>query len=147
MSEVDDILRQLKTTEQAFDRSADALALHLRLDLSALVLEALEGLGWTQAALARATGIGPPKISAIVHADANCQIDTIARLLHALKIKARLVQASRVTPLRLSISSTLREGINVQAQSTNVTGGPYAFASRASTDDSSAKFLTGATAG
>ena len=64
----------------------------LRVDLAGILLRNLKEKGWTQRDLARAAKMKEPQVSRILHSNVNWTVDTIARLLFALKIRARLEQ-------------------------------------------------------
>ena len=68
--------------------------LDLRLDLSGIVLRALRAKGWSQNDLARAAGMKPSFISRVMHSDANCEFETVGRILTALGLHGRLSATS-----------------------------------------------------
>lgn len=69
---------------------AEGSGLKLRLDLSGLILQRLRLLKWRQRDLARATGLKESFVSRVLHSNANCTLDTVARLLHALGVQGEL---------------------------------------------------------
>ena len=76
-----------------FDNTPQGCGFSLRLDLSDIIVRKLSGNGVTQQKLAHAAGMKPPQITRLIHASTNCTFDTAGRILHALGIKAKLVEA------------------------------------------------------
>lgn len=74
------------------DGTYEGLNLEIRLSLAGIVLPRLKDLGWTQRDLSERSGVPEPTISKIAHGDTNWQTDTAAKLLHALGVKAKLVE-------------------------------------------------------
>jgi predicted XRE-type DNA-binding protein len=89
MKHVDSYLKSLKD----FGETAEGYALDLRADLARLMLHGLKNSPVNQSELAKAIKTTPAQISKIIHSDANCQISTIATVLHFLGIKPCLMEA------------------------------------------------------
>ena len=92
MSGIDDVLKDIEHLE----KTPEGHAYDLRLDLSEIVLRHLDGKHWTQNQLAKAAGMRPQVLTRIIHAASNCTFETAGRILFALGIKARLVEAGEV---------------------------------------------------
>ena len=81
---------------EEFEDTADGWAMDLRLSLADIIVKHLRQLGWSQKALAERVGTTEARISALVHGESNCTFDTAARILHALGVKADLVEPYRI---------------------------------------------------
>lgn len=68
----------------------------LRLDFADIIIKHLRKSDRSQKELAEIAGITEPAISRLVHADANCTLDTVARVLFALGVKAEIAESDRV---------------------------------------------------
>ncbi len=89
MREIDKLLSEVAE----LDASENGMAIDLRLDLAEIVLRNLrKRREWDQSALASAAGMAPAMVSRIVNSGANCQFSTVAKILHALGVRAKLVE-------------------------------------------------------
>lgn len=88
----DDLLEELA----AFENTAAGWAMDLRLSFSDIIIKRLRQLGWSQKRLAAEAEITEPLVSHLVHADANCTLDTVAKVLFALRAKADIVESDRI---------------------------------------------------
>lgn len=71
---------------------AEDISMELRLDFADLIMKYLKQKNWTQSRLAKECGISTPVLSRFVQADANCQLESIARVLHALGVRPSIVE-------------------------------------------------------
>lgn len=83
----------LRKALDGFRTTKEAYALHLRLTLSSLVMKGMDDANVSVAGLSRASGVSEKTIDWIIHADRNCTLITAAKLLHALGIKAEMMEA------------------------------------------------------
>ena len=74
------------------EKQPESVGLDLRLDLAEIILRHLDGKNWTQTRLAAAAGMKSPFLTRITHAAQNCTFESAGRILHALGIKAKLVE-------------------------------------------------------
>jgi AraC-like DNA-binding protein len=74
------------------DNSPEGRGYELRLDLADIVLRHLDDKRWTQNRLANAAGIKPSYLTRVIHSNTNCTFDTAGRILHALDVRAKLVE-------------------------------------------------------
>lgn len=88
MAEVDDQLHEFENAQ----KTAEFLAVGLRVDLAAIIMRGIKARGWTQKRLAEAVGMRESQISKLINGDANWETSTAARVLFALGVKARLVE-------------------------------------------------------
>ena len=89
--------RSILAALETFKQTPESVGLELRLSLSETILRHLKAKGWTQAALAKKTGMKEPFISRVLHSNANCTLDTAGKLLFALGIRARFSVAPNST--------------------------------------------------
>lgn len=97
--------KALRKTLADFERTPESRGYELRLDLADLVISHLRRKGWTQKKLAEKANMKESFITRIVHAEQNCTLDVIGRLLFALDIRANLVE---VHPKAASTSASKR---------------------------------------
>lgn len=95
-------IQDLRTMLEDFEDSADSAGYDLRLDLADLILSSLQRRGWTQKQLAQAVGMKESFITRVVHGGSNCTFGVAGKLLHALNIKAKLVDSDRISDISLS---------------------------------------------
>ena len=93
---IKNLLKRLSDFEEKDPKSR---GLDLRLDLADMIIEQLNGRGWTQGELAMRTGMKEPQISRILTASANCTFDTAGRILFALGVKAKLTKRDEQAPI------------------------------------------------
>ena len=79
-----------------FDKSPESRGYDLRLDLADIILRHLDHNGWTQKKLAEAAGMKPPLLTRVIHGASNCTLDTAGRILFALGIQGKLIEADAV---------------------------------------------------
>lgn len=72
--------------------TAPGISLKLRLSLAEILQSNMKSRGWTQRKLADKTNKKEAYISRVMHSEANCTLDTIAELLFALDVRAKLQQ-------------------------------------------------------
>lgn len=89
-------ISELRDRLDAFDDSPLGAGMDLRLSLAELILVGLKAKGWTQRQFANEAELKEPFISRILHSNVNCTLDTAARLLHALGVRARIQETERV---------------------------------------------------
>lgn len=94
----DDAIEALLSDLESFEDSAEGWAYELRLDFADLLISGLRERRWSQTELAEKIDRKQPFVNRLIHADANCTLDTIGRLLHALGLKARLVREAKAGP-------------------------------------------------
>lgn len=93
-----------------FEDSPEGVGYELRLNLSEIVLRNLRSKGWTQRRLADESKKLESYITRVVHSQQNCGLDTVGKILHALGVRASLVQNPQqmsiaIPPLRITYSS------------------------------------------
>ena len=93
-----------------FEDSPEGVGYELRLNLSEIVLRNLRSKGWTQRRLADESKKLESYITRVVHSQQNCGLDTVGKILHALGVRASLVQNPQqmsiaIAPLRITYSS------------------------------------------
>ncbi len=93
--DVQEILRALKQYED----TPESWGLELRLNVAEIIISALKRKGWRQGDLAREASMKESFISRVLHSNANCTLDTVARLFHALGVNAHMTE---VAPLGVS---------------------------------------------
>ena len=103
----------LKDLLSEFSRTHKGLGQSLRVNLSELIIRGLRDKRWSQHKLACEAGMQDSFISRIIHGDANCTLDTAAKLLFALGMRAKISESV----------------------GTQVTFGSFKFHSGASTND------------
>ena len=82
-------IRSILAALETYKQTPESVGLELRLSLSQTILRHLKANRWTQATLAKKTGMKEPFISRVLHSNANCTLDTAGKLLFALGIRAR----------------------------------------------------------
>jgi len=82
---------ELRRMQDEYDKTADAYAHALRLDLAFLVIGGMSARGWNIATLAGKTGFQESYISNVIHANSRCGFAGAGKILHALGIRATLV--------------------------------------------------------
>lgn len=92
MTGINEILADL----QAFNDTPASYASDLRASLALLIQRQLKHKGWSQKQLAKSCGYKEPFISRIMNGDANCEMATMGRLLHALGVRATLMEEGQV---------------------------------------------------
>lgn len=97
MTTISDLNRILRD----FEDSPEGVGYELRLNLSEIVLRNLRSKGWTQRRLADESKKLESYITRVVHSQQNCGLDTVGKILHALGVRASLVESSR----QMSIST------------------------------------------
>ncbi len=90
--DIQEILRALREYED----TPESWGLELRLNLAETVIRGLRQKGWSQRDLARATSMKESFISRVLHSDANCTLDTVGRLFHALDVNAHITEVGAV---------------------------------------------------
>lgn len=75
-----------------YNATAESVGLALRLNVAELVMRGMNRKGWNRFSLAHKADVSVQTIFQIVHSDANCTLDTIGRLFHALDVKAHIVE-------------------------------------------------------
>lgn len=65
-----------------------------RLDLAEVIWRALKRTGWTQRQLAKESGLADADISLLMHGEKNFTSSTLGKVVHALKVKVKLQEAS-----------------------------------------------------
>lgn len=83
--------RELQDALDAIESSASGYQLELSLDVADLVLRGLADRKMTQKDLSIASGVPEARITGYVHGNHNPTLLTVARLLHALGIKPRIM--------------------------------------------------------
>lgn len=81
---------ELQALLAEYESSSDGLAMEIRLQFAHIITAALRKNRWSQRALANKANMPESTISEIVHADCNCQFDTIAKVLHALGVRVSI---------------------------------------------------------
>lgn len=87
------IFRDLLKELDEFNETAEGRGFDLRLDLADIIFRHLAEKGWTQTKLAEAAGMKSPLLTRIMHSSTNCTFETAGRILLALGIKGKLVEA------------------------------------------------------
>lgn len=90
--DVQEILRALKQYED----TPESWGLELRLNVAEIIISALRRKGWRQGDLAREASMKESFISRVLHSDANCTLDTVGRLFHALGVDAHMAEVAAV---------------------------------------------------
>ncbi|UCE60656.1 MAG: helix-turn-helix transcriptional regulator [Phycisphaerales bacterium] len=109
-------LEHLQQLDEEFERSAEGYGFQLRLDFAEILWRTLNQLGWTQTQFAERSGWSDSFVSNLVHANQNCELDTIGKALHTLGVKAQL---RMIQETHLDQSEGIAEGITeTQAAST-----------------------------
>ena len=96
------LLEGFQQQVEGYEATADAASMDLRLDLADLILGALRTKGWSQKELARVCETSEPYISRVINLGANCSLDVVARILHALDIRPALVARGEGTVVELT---------------------------------------------
>lgn len=95
--DIQGILRALRKYED----TPESWGLELRLNLAEIVIRTLRRKGWSQRDLARAASMKESFISRVLHSNANCTLDTVGKLFHALDVNAYITEVGAVdVPLR-----------------------------------------------
>ena len=103
-------IRSIHARLAKFKDSPIGYGVHLRHDLSTLILDRLEYLGWTQRQLADAMGSPESFVSRLIHSDANCTFEVVGRVLHALGSRPRLIEhMSETEPESTNMVRIIRE--------------------------------------
>jgi len=89
-------LEYLQQLDEEFEASAEGVGFQLRLDFAEILWRSLNQLGWSQAQFAKKTGWPDSFVSNLVHANQNCELDTLGKAFYTLgvKVKLQLVQES-----------------------------------------------------
>jgi len=113
IDQFDEIVRSVNS-----DR--DSAGMDLQVQFSILVTSLLKVRQWTQRDLAEKTGIRESQISDILHADANCTLRTIGRVLKAFGERGRidLFMAQPIAAKEIDHGSKTFRFISSQADAT-----------------------------
>lgn len=84
-------LEAIRENLSEYKRMPESYGLELRLNLAEIVLAYLKRTGVTQYQLANRAGMDSGRLNQVIHANANCTLDVVGRLLHAMDLKGRLV--------------------------------------------------------
>ena len=97
-----DALQSIRKRLSDYQSSPKGYGTGLRHDVAAIIVQRLEELNWTQRDLAKAMGKPESFVSRLIHRNANCELETVGEVLHALGVKpsivAREVLASSCLP-------------------------------------------------
>ena len=102
-------IRDLRNSLEKFERTPQARSLDLRLTLSTLILNGLDRRRWTQKRLAAEAGMRESFVSRLIHAQSNCEFDTVGRILHALGTQAALVEKPLKPARRMGQTATSKQ--------------------------------------
>ena len=90
--DIQEILRALREYED----TPESWGLELRLNLAEMIISALRRRGWRQGDLARKASMKESFISRVLHSNANCTLDTVGKLIHALGVNAHITEVGAV---------------------------------------------------
>ena len=71
--------------------SHQSVAMELRIHFANILTTLRKQQGWTQSELARRSGLAESQISELAHADENCTLETVGKVLSALGVRGRLI--------------------------------------------------------
>ncbi len=83
-------LEYLQQLDEEFEASAEGYGFQLRLDFAEILWRTLKQRGWSQTQFAEMSGWSDSFVSNLVHANQNCELDTIGKAFHTLGVKAQL---------------------------------------------------------
>lgn len=101
-----------------YEKTAPSYALELRLSFGELIMDQLTKREWTQRRLAEAAGFRESYVSRVLSGDANFTTESAARLLHALGIRAEVIEQEELRQLKSSRS----QGITTQTHTRTLNG-------------------------
>lgn len=81
----------LSSIARSFEDNPSSVGIQLSMNLSEIVVRALDERGWSQKQLAEVAGTRPAVVNRVVHAENNCTFELAGRLLFALGLTGKLV--------------------------------------------------------
>jgi len=81
---------------EKFEQTPEGWALDLRLSFADIIIKHMRRLGWDIHMVAHKVPMDKHAIEDMVHGDFNSKLSDIARVLHALGVKADIVEPDRI---------------------------------------------------
>jgi predicted XRE-type DNA-binding protein len=94
---VSEALEAIRRALADFSDTIEGYETALREDFGLLILRAIEDQGISQKVLADKADVPEPFVSRLVNAKSNCELRTIALIMHALGVKPALVRRTTTT--------------------------------------------------
>ena len=85
-------IAELNKRLREFQDSPGGFGHELRMNVAEIVMRNLKQKPWTQRKFANVAGKAESYITRIVHGQQNCSLDTVGALLHALGVRATIVE-------------------------------------------------------